>query len=314
MYGMAGVEIDGNDAHAVYTAAGDAIGRARSGNGPTLIECRTYRTRAHAEGMGDFTYRTREDVDDWKKRCPIARLRQRMSDDGATPNFEFDQIDSEVQAMVRDARAFAEASPAPTSGSATDFVYSENSRKVTAKAEPPANGALQSASREITFAQATWEALAEIMDEDPTVFVMGEGIGVRGGNFMTTKGLFAKHGAVRLCDTPICERGFVGLACGAAMTGSRPVVDFMFADFVLDSIGEIFNQIAKMHRDRSFRCDSSFRQLLRDVRPGARSASRRAVQCVRCERLDEAGTALRRSSRLSRTSRNTSAQIARADG
>jgi len=49
-----------------------------------------------------------------------------------------------------------------------------------------------------------------------------------------------------LCDTPICERGFVGLACGAAMTGTRPVVDFMFSDFVLDSVGEIVNQVAKM--------------------------------------------------------------------
>ena len=84
------------------------------------------------------------------------------------------------------------------------------------------------------------------MAADGSVFVMGEGIGVRGGNFATTTGLFAKYGAERLCDTPICERGFVGLACGAAMNGGRPVIDFMFADFVLDAWGEIVNQIAKM--------------------------------------------------------------------
>ena len=54
------------------------------------------------------------------------------------------------------------------------------------------------------------------------------------------------YGPERLCDTPICERGFVGLGCGAAMTGTRPVIDFMFADFVLDGVGEIVNQIAKM--------------------------------------------------------------------
>ncbi len=75
---------------------------------------------------------------------------------------------------------------------------------------------------------------------------MGEGIGVRGGNFKTTMGLYDRFGAERLCDTPICERGFVGLACGAAMTGTRPVIDFMFADFVLDGVGEIINQIAKV--------------------------------------------------------------------
>src|SRR5207249_541811 len=76
--------------------------------------------------------------------------------------------------------------------------------------------------------------------------VLGEGIGKRGGNFKTTAGLYERYGPIRLCDTPISERGFTGLACGAAMTGTRPVVDFMFADFVLDGLGEIINQIAKM--------------------------------------------------------------------
>ena len=76
--------------------------------------------------------------------------------------------------------------------------------------------------------------------------MLGEGIGKRGGNFKTTAGLYDLYGPERLCDTPICERGFVGLGCGAAMTGTRPVIDFMFADFVLDGVGEIVNQIAKM--------------------------------------------------------------------
>lgn len=100
--------------------------------------------------------------------------------------------------------------------------------------------------RTLTYSEATWEALAEEMAANPRIFVLGEGIGQRGGNFRTTIGLYERFGPERLCDTPISERGFVGLACGAAMTGSRPVVDFMFADFVLDSVGEIINQIAKM--------------------------------------------------------------------
>jgi 2-oxoisovalerate dehydrogenase E1 component len=84
------------------------------------------------------------------------------------------------------------------------------------------------------------------MAADDKIFVLGEGIGKRGGNFKTTAGLYEQYGAMRLCDTPIAERGFVGLAGGAAMTGTRPVVDFMFADFILDSVGEIVNQIAKI--------------------------------------------------------------------
>src|SRR5437879_5742468 len=74
-YGLPGVEIDGNDVLAVFNAAGEAARRARNGAGPTLLECRTYRTRPHAEGMGDFGYRTRDEVEEWKTRCPLSRLR-----------------------------------------------------------------------------------------------------------------------------------------------------------------------------------------------------------------------------------------------
>ena len=100
--------------------------------------------------------------------------------------------------------------------------------------------------REITYTVAAREALSEEMARDPRIFVMGEGIGKRGGNFNTTLGLYDMYGPTRLSDTPISERGFVGVAAGAAMTGSRPIVDFMFFDFILDSLGEMINQIAKM--------------------------------------------------------------------
>ncbi len=100
--------------------------------------------------------------------------------------------------------------------------------------------------KELTYTAAAREALDEEMARDPRIFVMGEGIGKRGGNFNTTLGLYEKYGPTRLCDTPIAERGFVGLAVGAAMSGSRPIIDFMFVDFILDAMGEIINQMAKM--------------------------------------------------------------------
>ena len=99
---------------------------------------------------------------------------------------------------------------------------------------------------ELTYVEAARQALAEEMARDETIFVVGEGVGPRGGNFNTTLGLFDLYGPERLRDTPICERGFVGLCAGAAMTGTRPVVDFMFLDFILDAFGELINQIAKM--------------------------------------------------------------------
>jgi 2-oxoisovalerate dehydrogenase E1 component len=239
-YGMPGLELDGNDVLSIHEQAGEAIARARSGSGPTLIECKTYRTRAHAEGMGDFSYRTREDVEDWKQRCPIGSLRQRAIEVGLVDAEELDTIDDEVKQLIGESRDFAEDSPWPEPASATLHVYADPADAPEAGDEPDPG------ERELTFVEATHEALAVEMERNPGIFVMGEGIGVRGGNFNTTAGLFEIHGPTRLVDTPICERGFVGLGCGAAMTGSRPVIDFMFGDFIMDAVGELVNQVAKM--------------------------------------------------------------------
>src|SRR5437667_2417714 len=103
-YGLPGIEVDGNDVLAVQEAAGEAIRRARSSQGPTLLECRTYRTRPHAEGMGDFTYRSREEVEEWKTRCPILRLREALLSEGPATEAELDAIDRDIQGIVDDAQ------------------------------------------------------------------------------------------------------------------------------------------------------------------------------------------------------------------
>ncbi|HYG55021.1 MAG TPA: thiamine pyrophosphate-dependent enzyme [Burkholderiales bacterium] len=238
IYGMPGVTVDGNDVAAVYRAAGEAVARARAGEGPTLIECRTYRTRAHAEGMADYGYRTREEVDAWRARCPIERFAKYLVESGLATRAELEGVAGEIAAEIAEARAFAERSPWPEPETATTHVYSLPHRPRPA---PPPEGA-----RELTQMQATLEALELEMQRNRAIFVLGEGIGRRGGNFRTTAGLYDRFGAARLRDTPIAERGFVGLACGAAMTGARPVVDFMFVDFLLDAVGEVVNQIAKI--------------------------------------------------------------------
>ena len=249
-YGITGITVDGNDVLEIYRVAGEAVARAKAGGGPTLIECKTYRTRAHAEGMGDFTYRTKEDVAAWKEKCPIARLKSSVQSPFSSvkdADRRFDVIEQEVAKVVREAREFAESSAPPAASSATSHVYAEpDARSPVASPRLSVSPSPPLSSRPLTFVAATLEALDHAMAADPTIFVMGEGIGKRGGNFTTTLGLYEKYGPERLCDTPICERGFVGLACGAGMTGTRPVIDFMFIDFINDSFGELVNQIAKM--------------------------------------------------------------------
>jgi 2-oxoisovalerate dehydrogenase E1 component len=238
-YGLPGVEVDGNDVRAVWESAGEAVRRARGGDGATLLECKTYRTRPHAEGMGDFTYRTREEVTAWKTRCPVERIRRLLLEQGLATEAELSAIEAEVKERVDDAQRFGEASPWPAAASATTHVFAD---AASAPQKEPSAGP----AREITFMQATLDALSEEMEKNPAIFVLGEGIGKRGGNFRTTAGLYDRFGPERLCDTPISERGFVGLSTGAGMTGTRPVIDFMFLDFILDAFGEIVNQITKI--------------------------------------------------------------------
>jgi pyruvate dehydrogenase E1 component beta subunit len=101
--------------------------------------------------------------------------------------------------------------------------------------------------RELTFAQAIREALAEEMRRDPTVCIMGEDVAEAGTPFKVLSGLLEEFGKDRVLDTPISEAGFTGLAVGAAMTGMRPVVDIMFGDFVTLTMDQMVNQAAKVH-------------------------------------------------------------------
>jgi 2-oxoisovalerate dehydrogenase E1 component len=123
-YGLPAIEVDGNDVLAVYQAAEVALVRARRGDGPTLVECLTYRTRPHAEGMGDFTYRTKEEVEDWKTSDPIPLWRERLLKSKVAADEQIVEIDAAVQAEVDDAIRFAEQSPWPDPATACDHVYS----------------------------------------------------------------------------------------------------------------------------------------------------------------------------------------------
>jgi len=123
-YGMPGVSVDGNDVLAVYEVAGEAVRRAKAGEGPTLIECRTYRTRAHAEGMRDAGYRTQDEVERWKARDPIKLLAATLREQAASNDAAIAEIERDVKALVEDATEFAKNSPYPEGSTATDFVFS----------------------------------------------------------------------------------------------------------------------------------------------------------------------------------------------
>jgi pyruvate dehydrogenase E1 component beta subunit len=100
--------------------------------------------------------------------------------------------------------------------------------------------------RTISTTEALREALSEELTRDPDVFLMGEDIGLYGGAFGVTRGLIDRFGPDRILDTPISEQGFVGAAVGAAIAGSRPVVEIMFMDFITLAVDQLVNQAAKL--------------------------------------------------------------------
>ncbi|MDR1649070.1 MAG: alpha-ketoacid dehydrogenase subunit beta, partial [Synergistaceae bacterium] len=100
--------------------------------------------------------------------------------------------------------------------------------------------------KNITFSQATLEAMEEEMTRDESIYVMGEDIARQGGIFGQFRGLPDKFGD-RVKDTPISETAIIGVAVGSALAGMRPVADMHFADFMGVCMDEIFNQMAKVH-------------------------------------------------------------------
>ena len=122
-YGIPGIVVDGNDVIAVYQAAIRAVDRARSGGGPTLIECKTYRSRAHTERKGQPDPRDKEEVQAWKQKDPIALLERQLRDQGDLDDAGLQSIERDVMAAIETAVAFAEASPFPLPEQAIDDVF-----------------------------------------------------------------------------------------------------------------------------------------------------------------------------------------------
>ncbi|MFQ5842506.1 MAG: thiamine pyrophosphate-dependent dehydrogenase E1 component subunit alpha [Thermodesulfobacteriota bacterium] len=111
-YGIPGITVDGNDVIAVYEAVGEAVARARKGEGPTLIECKTYRHKGHFEGDPQ-PYRTKEEIEKWKEKDPISRFQGKLIEMGVLSEAAADKIDQEMKEEMRKAVTFAEESPLP---------------------------------------------------------------------------------------------------------------------------------------------------------------------------------------------------------
>jgi 2-oxoisovalerate dehydrogenase E1 component len=239
-YNMPGVMVDGNDVLDVWKIGRDAVVRARSGKGPTLLDCKTYRSRGHIEGDQQI-YRSKEEAEEWLSKDPIARMKEHLLARGVLAQSELDRIDAEEKGKVRSALEFARRSPWPRPEESVDSVFE--------RASEPSEPLIEPGDREITFGEAITEAMRQEMERDSRVILLGEDVrvGLGGGAFGCSTGLHEQFGDQRVLDTPISESAFIGASIGSASVGLRPIVELQFIDFFGVAMDQIYNQMAKIH-------------------------------------------------------------------
>ncbi len=246
-YDMPGVVVDGMDVLAVYEAISEAVARARRGEGPTLVECKTYRWYGHSKS-DPRKYRTKEEEQDWHDRDPLTVFSQQLLDTKLATQEELDAVENRAEKAIEKATEFALASPMPDPSEVEQDVYVLSN---PTPAEIEAERRLRERVRSDTtmpkrrYSEAIRDALREEMLRDPKVFVMGEDVGLYGGAYAATRGLFEEFGPEKVIDTPISEALIGGAAVGAAMTGMRPVAELMYVDFTPLAMDQIANQGAK---------------------------------------------------------------------
>ena len=255
-YGMPGESVDGNNVLAVIEAVRRAAARARTAEGPTLLEMRTFRVRGHEEASGT-AYVPEERIEAWEQKDPVTRFSKALVRQGILTPDDVEALADELMDDVTDAVEYALAQPEVSSDRATERA------DVFASALPPAapatNGteasshtpeeadAEASATEELRFVDATREALSQAMKADGDVVLLGQDIGTYGGVFKVTEGFVEAFGRERVRDTPIIESGAVGAAMGLALRDLRPVLEIQYADFISCGFNQIVNNLATTH-------------------------------------------------------------------
>ena len=237
-YGIEGVTIDGTDTVLVRDTVAAAATRARAGGGPTLIECKVPRLWGHYNRDVEH-YRPREDKADAVARDPLTQLADRMVASGFLTEQAVQAVLADATARVNELTAKALAMPLTP--------VSQAALHVTATATTSgATSAASAVTEEMTYIAAVNAALRDELASDPRTLVYGEDVGHPGGIFGASKGLQKDFGAVRVFDTPISESAILGSAVGAALCGLKPIVEIMWADFMLVALDPLVNQAANV--------------------------------------------------------------------
>ncbi|CAN5486583.1 dehydrogenase E1 component subunit alpha/beta [soil metagenome] len=254
-YGFGGVIVDGNDPIDVYRAMHTAVRRARAGEGPTLVEAKTYRYLAHTSDDDDRTYRTVAEVEGWRRKDPLVRIKQYLIEQRLLSEADEDRMVAEVRSEVDDAARAAEAAEVAPVAEAYTRVFARPLRPLPGAPEgcgappvasdPPAE--LSGSTTERTIIDTVRQTQHDLLAGDDRVVILGEDVGPRGGVFRATDGFSEAFGASRVVDTPLAESSIVGIGIGLALGGRLPICEIQFADFIHSAFDQLVSEAARLH-------------------------------------------------------------------
>jgi 2-oxoisovalerate dehydrogenase E1 component len=242
-YGMPGRIVDGNDINEVMEHVHQAADRARAGEGPTLLEMKTFRMRGHEEASGT-KYVPVHLFETWRPRDPIEQCRERMIQSGAVSAEKLEEIQEECRYDIEDAAEYALAQPMETSDAERelgDVFALGSSGRATSSTVPSGTTKVR------RFIDAVSDGLRQAMEEDDSVMIMGQDIAEYGGVFKVTEGFVEQFGRSRVRNTPIIESGILGAGLGLALEGQKPVIEIQYADFITCGFNQIVNNLATTH-------------------------------------------------------------------
>jgi 2-oxoisovalerate dehydrogenase E1 component len=240
-YGIPGVVVDGNDLKAVMAAVAEAAARGRRGDGPTLLEFKTFRMRGHEEASGT-AYVPKALFAEWGHKDPIARFETHLRGIGALTEEAAAATRREICQRIDALVDAAVLAPDPHSTAERELreVYALSPAPL---AEPP----VEADAPELRYIDAVRAGLQEAMRRDGRVLLLGQDIAEYGGVFKATEGLVAEFGKARVRNTTLIESGAIGAALGLALDNFVPMVEMQFGDFISCGFNQIVNNLAKTH-------------------------------------------------------------------
>lgn len=234
------LKVDGTNFFTSYNAIKESFEYIKSGQGPVLIEADVVRLMSHSSSDDQKKYRTKEELVDDEKRCPIYQFTEYLLNNGIATSDELNELKIEIDKDISNAADKAAVASDPDPSKADTHVFDESGFKESLEYE-----ATKPEGKPVVMVDAINHALHEEMERNEDMYIFGEDIADgKGGVFTATKGLSNKFGVERVFNSPLAEASIMGVATGMALAGLKPVVEIQFGDYIWPAFMQMKDELA----------------------------------------------------------------------